>query len=62
MNPAYCSDLEQEIIESKPDYWACGHIHKHQEHQIGNTLVVSNPLGYPDEYGVGTDVNFSIII
>lgn len=58
LNGAYCSDLSKEISETKPDYWVCGHIHKHQTYEIFDTKVFCNPVGYPHEYDVNFDPNF----
>lgn len=58
LNGAYCSDLSKLIIEHKPDYWICGHIHKAQVYSIGETMVYSNPVGYPGEYGVFFEKSF----
>lgn len=47
MMHAYASDLTG-LIKDNPNikYWICGHAHDHNQTEIGNTLVVRNPLGY----------------
>jgi Icc-related predicted phosphoesterase len=35
--------------EFAPKIWICGHIHHHIDKVLGDTRVVCNPLGYPNE-------------
>lgn len=49
ISSAYASNLEELIIEYQPDYWIHGHIHTPTKYEIGNTQIVCNPQGYPDE-------------
>jgi hypothetical protein len=46
---AYASDLS-EMLREGPEGWIHGHCHVPAHYQIGKTVVVSNPHGYP-----GTD-------
>lgn len=40
----------QELIEAyQPKLWIHGHVHTPFDYRIGNTRVVCNPMGYPDE-------------
>jgi Icc-related predicted phosphoesterase len=50
LSAAYASDLEKVVESSKAKLWIHGHIHAPQDYVIGNTRVVCNPKGYPDEY------------
>ena len=43
---AYASDLEQLIVEGKPELWIHGHIHTARDYTIGDTRIVANPRGY----------------
>lgn len=49
-NGAYVSDLSEFIIEN-PNIilWTCGHVHHSHRYYIGDTLCISNPLGYSNE-------------
>lgn len=49
---AYASDLQQEIIDTKPNVWIHGHMHSSSDYMIGDTRVIANPRGY-----VGEDLN-----
>lgn len=46
LNPAYCSDLDDLILDTKPGLWFHGHMHTCQDLQIGETRVIRNPRGY----------------
>jgi predicted MPP superfamily phosphohydrolase len=52
LNAAFTSDLDEFIIEHKPAYWFFGHTHTKYEGELGRTMLVCNPLGYPNEYNV----------
>lgn len=62
LSSAYASNLEDFIIEYKPNYWIHGHIHEPIEYKIGNTTVLCNPCGYINESFNGHDKNFTINI
>lgn len=49
LSPAFASDLSQLILETSPDLWIHGHVHDGCDYRIGDTRVVCNPRGYPDE-------------
>jgi predicted phosphodiesterase len=53
LSAAYASDLDDLITEYQPDLWVHGHIHQAVDYRIGNTRVMSNPRGYPDEPSFG---------
>ena len=56
LNSAYYSDLSNEILDSKINYWVHGHMHHTNDYMLGNTRVLSNPYGYK---GIGTNGRFS---
>jgi Icc-related predicted phosphoesterase len=47
--PAYASNLDADISTWSPSLWIHGHTHTAVDYHIGNTRVISNPRGYPDE-------------
>jgi len=61
LNGAYVSDLEDEIIETKPDLWIHGHTHTSFDYMIGDTRVICNPRGYyPHEVNPDFDPQFIV--
>lgn len=46
---SYFSSLENEILEYNPIYWFHGHVHHFNNYTIGETIIISNPYGYPNE-------------
>lgn len=52
MNGAYVSDLEHLMLDRDHiKYWVHGHVHDRHDYVIGQTRVVCNPHGYPNEQG-----------
>jgi Icc-related predicted phosphoesterase len=49
LNAAYASDLTDLIERRKPDLWVHGHMHDAADYMVGDTRIVCNPAGYPDE-------------
>jgi Icc-related predicted phosphoesterase len=49
LNIFYVNDCEQIIMDKQPKLWVHGHTHSQNDYLIGDTRVVSNPLGYPTE-------------
>lgn len=49
VSAAYASDLDAFVAESGALLWIHGHVHTQTDYNIGNTRVVCNPRGYPDE-------------
>lgn len=45
-NGAFIVELEEYIMTSGIDYWIYGHSHYNVDVRIGNTLCISNQLGY----------------
>ncbi len=56
---AYASHLEPLVLEAQPPLWIHGHVHHRNEYRIGDTMVLSNPRGYPGQK-TGFDPNFII--
>lgn len=51
INWYYCSELEGLIKRTVPALWIHGHIHASNDYMVGDTRVISNPKGYPFNYG-----------
>ncbi|ESA34570.1 metallophosphoesterase [Leptolyngbya sp. Heron Island J] len=49
LSAAYASHLDDFVEEAAVALWVHGHIHSQQDYMIGDTRVVCNPRGYPDE-------------
>lgn len=49
LNPAFASNLEPLIAESRAKLWIHGHIHSSSDYRVGETRVLANPRGYPHE-------------
>jgi Icc-related predicted phosphoesterase len=62
LNPAYASNLEDFIMEYSPAYWIHGHIHGFRKYRIGNTWIICNARGYPQEPDKGFDPEYVIEI
>jgi Icc-related predicted phosphoesterase len=41
--------IEPLLLEKKPALWFHGHVHTPFDYRLGDTRVVCNPMGYPDE-------------
>ena len=46
INGAFTVELGDFIADSRIDYWIYGHSHRNIKAQIGDTLIMSNQLGY----------------
>jgi hypothetical protein len=46
INPAFITNLEEEILAWQPNYWIHGHIHNTARVEIDQTVVLTNPRGY----------------
>ena len=53
VSAAFASNLDEFILETKPDLWIHGHVHKAFDYYIGPTRIICNPAGYPFETNVG---------
>lgn len=45
----YASNMDELITSAGPTLWIHGHIHASSNYNIGQTRVIANPRGYPDE-------------
>lgn len=54
----YYSDMDDLILEHKPDLWIYGHDHVSAKHTLGDTRIVSNQAGYRHERSIvqGTEI------
>lgn len=56
LQPAFNSLNMVEIVEQyQLDLWVYGHTHECDNQRIGKTRIVSNQLGYPNNYGFECD-------
>lgn len=62
ISSAYASNLDNIIQKYQPKYWIHGHLHNSSDYLIGETRVVCNPRGYPQERNVAFDSNYIIEI
>jgi Icc-related predicted phosphoesterase len=60
LSAAYASHLDDFVAESGAALWVHGHIHAQQDYTIGNTRIICNPRGYPDEPNEGFIPNLII--
>ena len=49
VSAAYASDLDEFVAGSGADLWIHGHLHTQSDYILGNTRVICNPRGYPNE-------------
>jgi len=49
INAFFVSDMTSHLPELEPRLWIHGHTHERCDYMLGNTRVVANPLGYPNE-------------
>lgn len=50
LNSAFATELGEYIADSNIDVWIYGHSHSNFDAKIGNTMIVSNQLGYSFEF------------
>ncbi|MHC2364189.1 metallophosphoesterase [Rhizobium leguminosarum] len=50
LSACYASHLEDLILEYAPALWVHGHVHHSCDYFVGDTRVMCNPAGYPEEY------------
>jgi len=59
LQPAFNSLDMVEIIEKyQPDLWVYGHTHECDDQMLGTTRIISNQLGYRNNYGGFECANF----
>jgi len=46
INWGYISELDLEIMDSKPNFWFHGHVHNSFDYMVGDTRIITNPRGY----------------
>lgn len=61
LSDAYATELGNYIADTRISTWVYGHSHHHTDLMIGNTHLVSNPLGYVF-CGERTNFNDSVVI
>ena len=49
LNYFFVCDVEEIIQDIQPQYWLHGHTHTRCDYRIGQTRVIANPFGYPEE-------------
>jgi Icc-related predicted phosphoesterase len=49
LNGSFAVDLDNLILDHKPNLWVCGHTHSYFDTQIEDTRIICNPIGYPHE-------------
>ena len=47
-NAAYCTDMNDFILDYKPDIITHGHMHNSFDYNFGSTRIICNPRGYED--------------
>ncbi|MBU1219036.1 metallophosphoesterase [Myxococcota bacterium] len=62
LTPGYVTNLEDFILEHKPDLWLHGHIHTSSDYNIGSCRVLCNPRGYIGEFNPNFREDFLIEI
>lgn len=60
LSAAYASNLDNFIANSPVDLWVHGHTHHQWDYQIGNTRIICNSRGYPDE--LNYDFNPNLVV
>lgn len=49
INPSFASNLDSFILRKRPSIFIHGHMHDKSDYMIGDTRVICNPMGYPNE-------------
>lgn len=49
LNSAFATDVVNSITLNRVKYWFCGHTHEYCETKVADTMIIANPVGYPDE-------------
>jgi Icc-related predicted phosphoesterase len=55
VSAAFASRLDDLVVRSRAALWVHGHIHQAADYCLGDTRVLCNPRGYPDEPVFGFD-------
>ncbi len=59
---AYVSNHDDSVQQLSPALWIHGHIHHSSDYKIGETRVICNPRGYPDNFNEKFNTNFTVTI
>jgi predicted phosphodiesterase len=63
-NTGFCSNVLSTLPINNVNYWFCGHTHERMFNKCGNTQLIVNPYGYPNEkmqrYTIVDDKTFTI--
>ncbi len=62
ISAAFASNLDDFIKETNPLLWVHGHVHTCFDYKIGNTRVICNPRGYPNEPYIGFNAKLTVEI
>lgn len=49
LNPAFISDLSEQLNRWAPNLWIHGHVHNRFDYRVGKTRIVTNPRGYESQ-------------
>jgi predicted phosphodiesterase len=60
LKPAFASELDWLIEQSRVPLWIHGHTHYNVDYNVGTTRVLTNQRGYPDELCKGFDPSMVI--
>lgn len=62
ISAAYASDLDDFVSERAPALWVHGHTHHNVDYRIGETRVLTNQRGYPDDAVPGFDKDLIVTV
>jgi len=60
VSAAFASPLDDLVTSSHAKFWLHGHVHDAARYTLGETQVVCNPRGYPDETSSGFDPRLTV--
>jgi predicted phosphodiesterase len=61
-NNFFVSNLDEMIMRLSAKIWIHGHVHSHWDYMIGDTKILCNPLGYPNEIKHKVDVKIVEVV
>lgn len=59
LNPCYCSNMDNFILDLKPNIWIHGHVHNSFDYNIGDTRIICNPRGYESYNGANENFDYN---
>jgi Icc-related predicted phosphoesterase len=62
LSAAYASNLDEFVEHSEASLWIHGHIHASSDYLLGNTRVICNSRGYPEEFNNRFVPDFTVSI